>query len=36
MGRPVTTLFILMFVDGKISVGATDDRVEKFIFQIGL
>ena len=25
MDRPVTTLFMLMFVDGKISTGATDD-----------
>lgn len=25
MGRPVTTLFMLMSVDGKISTGATDD-----------
>ena len=25
MNRPVTTLFMLMSVDGKISTGATDD-----------
>ncbi len=25
MDRPVTTLFMLMSVDGKISTGATDD-----------
>lgn len=25
MGRPITTLFMLMSVDGKISTGATDE-----------
>ena len=25
MNRPITTLFMLMSVDGKISTGATDD-----------
>ena len=28
MNRPITTLFMLMSVDGKISTGATDDLDE--------